>query len=129
MRSTAFLTFLLLAVLSGTARSAEIEVVDGDELYLVLSGGELRGQVLDDGDAIVLGGEEEIFSVSRQPEPYYKGLRFTVRTSAARPPGKRQVTIVYSGSDTAEIFAMTEGKVELSNIMLDGWSLEQCCPY
>lgn len=110
------------------ADCAELEVFNGSELALVLSGGEWQGNILDDGSVIVLGGEDEVFIMDAPPEPYYKGFDFTVRTSAARPADKHQVTLRYTGEEKAEVFSMTSGKVTLSNVMLDGWSLEPCCP-
>lgn len=123
------LFLLLLVILNAEAApAAEIAVSNGEELAVVLGGGAWEGRVLDDGDVVVLDGEDEVFVMAEQPEPYYKGFDFTVRTAASRPADKRQVTIRYIGPDKAEIFTMTAGKVQLSNIMLEGWSLEPCCP-
>ncbi len=128
MRAIVFFSVLFSVSVVGSVLGAELEVTNGSELAFVLGGGEWNGEVLDDGDVVVLGGEDEVFVMMTQPEPYYKGLNFTVRTAVSRPADKRQVTIRCAGPGKAEIFTMTAGKVALSNIMLEGWNHKSCCP-
>lgn len=119
---------LVLSSLSA-ARGMEMEVRDGEGLRRVLSGEEVNGHVLDSGDTIVVAGEAEVLEMNEAPDAYYRGLVFSVRTSPARPPDKRQVTIRYVGKGKAALFVMAEGgRVDLSNIMLAGWNQESCCP-
>lgn len=124
-----FLSAFLVIAIGSIARGMEVEVRDGEGLRRVLSGEEVNGHVLDSGDVIVVAGEAEVLDMEQAPDAYYRGLIFSVRTSPARPPDKRQVTIRYTGEGRAALFIMAEGgEVTLSNIMLEGWDQASCCP-